>query len=127
MRGGPAVCLDSRWETYTYKSGWKRSWRLWASDGQAGSYHFVSQLNMVEYTEPGYLIYIREHSLVAQGFEAKNLELKGNSFPLAESLEAEGESGVTGRASFTVAEGALLAHLFRERRQSPVAWYDQNG
>ena len=87
----------------------------------------LESISMVEYTEPGYLIYIREHSLVAQGFEAKNLELKGNSFPLAESLEAEGESGVTGRASFTVAEGGVLAYLAGEHRQSQLTWYDRKG
>jgi Tol biopolymer transport system component len=87
---------------------------------------FVS-ISMVEYTEPGYLIYVREHSLVAQGFEAKNLELKGNPFPLAESLEAEGLSGITGRASFTVAEGGVLAYLEGEHRQRRLTWYDRKG
>jgi dipeptidyl aminopeptidase/acylaminoacyl peptidase len=73
------------------------------------------------------LIYVREHSLVAQGFEAKNLELKGNPFSLAESLEAEGLSGITGRASFTVAEGGVLAYLAGEHRQRQLTWYDRKG
>ena len=66
-------------------------------------------ISMVEYAAPGYLIYIREHSLVAQEFQANNLELEGTPFPLAESMEAEGESGITGRASFTVAESGVIS------------------
>jgi eukaryotic-like serine/threonine-protein kinase len=87
----------------------------------------LESVSMVEYTEPGFLIYVREHSLVAQGFEAKNLELKGNPFTLAESLEAEGVNGVTGRASFTVAEGGVLAYLAGGHRLRQLTWYDRKG
>jgi eukaryotic-like serine/threonine-protein kinase len=87
----------------------------------------LESVSMVEYTEPGFLIYVREHSLVAHGFEAKNLELKGNPFPLAESLEAEGVNGITGRASFTVAEGGVLAYLAGGHRLRQLTWYDRKG
>jgi eukaryotic-like serine/threonine-protein kinase len=87
----------------------------------------LESISMVEYTEPGYLIYVREHSLVAQAFEVKNWELKGNSFPLAESLEVEGMSGMTGRASFTAAEGGVLAYLGGGHGDKQLAWYDRKG
>jgi serine/threonine protein kinase len=87
----------------------------------------LESISKVEYTEPGYLIYIREHSLVAQRFELKNLELQGNPLPLGESVEAEGDIGITGRASFSVAEGGVLAYLVGERRQSQLTWYDRKG
>jgi serine/threonine protein kinase len=87
----------------------------------------LESISKVEYTEPGYLVYIREHSLVAQRFEVKNLELQGNPFPLAESVEAEGDIGITGRASFSVAEGGDLAYLLGEHRQSQLTWYDRKG
>jgi Tol biopolymer transport system component len=64
---------------------------------------------------------------VAQVFDVKNLELKGNAFPLAESLEAEGLSGITGRASFTVAEGGVLAYVAGEHGNKQLAWYDRKG
>jgi len=87
----------------------------------------LESISKVEYTEPGFLIYTREHSLVAQGFEVKNLELQDNPFLLAESVEAEGDIGVTGRASFSVAKGSVLAYLVGETRQSQLTWYDRKG
>jgi eukaryotic-like serine/threonine-protein kinase len=124
----PYFLPDGRHFLYLgYRSGRSRMPVWVASLDSTDKKRVLESISMVEFTEPGYLIYIREHSLVAQRFEAKNLELKGNPFSLAVSLEPEGMSGITGRASFTVAEGGVLAYLAGEHRQRQLTWYDRKG
>ena len=124
----PYFLPDGRHFLYMgYRSGRMRMPIWLASLDSKDKKNVLESISKVEYTEPGYLIYIREHSLVAQGFEVKNLELQGNPFPLAESVEAEGDIGITGRASFSVAEGGVLAYLVGEHRQSQLTWYDRKG
>jgi eukaryotic-like serine/threonine-protein kinase len=124
----PYFLPDGRHFLYSgYRSGGSRMPVWVASLDSKDKKRVLESISMVEFTEPGYLIYVREHSLVAQGFEAKNLELKGNPFSLAVSLEPEGLNGITGRASFTVAEGGVLAYLAGDHRQRQLTWYDRKG
>src|SRR6202162_444593 len=124
----PYFLPDGRHFLYMgYRSGRPRM-PIWiASLDSKDKKRVLESVSMVQYAGPGYLVYVREHSLVAQGFEAERLELKGNPLPLFESLEAEGESGITGRAPFTVAEGGVLAYLASEHRQRQRTWYDRKG
>jgi Tol biopolymer transport system component len=124
----PYFLPDGRHFLYLgYRSG-RALMPIWvASLDSKDKKRVLESISMVEYAEPGYLIYVREHSLVAQGFEVKNLELKGNPIPLAESLEAEGMSGVTGRASFSVAQNGVLAYLAGEHKLRQLTWYDRKG
>src|SRR5262249_57001013 len=53
----------------------------------------------VAYAPPGYVLFIRESTLMAQGFDADTLELKGDAFPVAEQTVRH---PITGRAMFSV-------------------------
>jgi eukaryotic-like serine/threonine-protein kinase len=124
----PHFLPDGRHFLYmAYHTGAK-SMPIWlASLDSRDKRRILESISMVEYTEPGYLVYVLDHSLVAQAFEVRNLELKGNPFLLAESVEAEGEAGITGRASFTVAGGGVFAYLAGEHRQAQLTWFDRKG
>jgi len=110
-----------------YRPGGK-SMTVWLGSLDTKSKKRIMESNsMVVYVEPGYLIYVREHSLVAQVFDLKHTELTGIPFILAEDVDVEGEAGLTGRASFSAAGNGALAFLQGVTPQSQLAWYDRKG
>ena len=64
------------------------------------------------YASPGYLLFNRQGTLMAQPFDAARLQLGGEAVPIAEGVQA---IGITGRAAFTVSE-QRRAGLSRGRR-----------
>ncbi|MGH9203757.1 MAG: TolB family protein, partial [Vicinamibacterales bacterium] len=77
----------------------------------------------VVYAPPGYLLYRREGTLVAQPFDAATTELKGIPVPIAERV---GFNAITYQALFSVSTTGRLAY------QSSVVtarlnWYDRKG
>ena len=85
--------------------------------------------SMVEYAPPGYLIYVRERTLVAQRFDARNLSVFGAVTPLAEGIGVEGETtgNITGRAAFTTSQSGMLAYRNDEASRTQLTWYDRKG
>ncbi len=85
--------------------------------------------SMVEYAPPGYLIYVRERTLVAQRFDARNLRVFGAVIPLAEGIGVEGETtgNITGRAAFTTSQSGMLAYRNGEATRTQLTWYDRKG
>lgn len=73
----------------------------------------------------GHLLIAREQTLMAQPFDAANLQIKGDAFPIAESLYFE---ALTGKTSFTVSENGILA--YQTGASSPgisLLWYGRDG
>ena len=56
---------------------------------------------------PGYLVYHREGTLMAQPFDAERIRLTGEPVPIAEGLQFNAQ---TARAAFTVSENGVLAY-----------------
>ena len=78
------------------------------------------------YAPPGYLLFIRQGTLMAQRFDAGSLRLSGEAIPLAERAEV---NGIVWRGIFTVSENGILAYeaggaTFGATR---ILWYDRNG
>ena len=77
----------------------------------------------VEYATPGYLLYARESTLLAQEFDANNLRLTGEPFPVIERLYYFDQ---TGWAEFSVSENGVLAHI-NNIWTSQLVWFDRGG
>jgi serine/threonine protein kinase/Tol biopolymer transport system component len=60
----------------------------------------------VLYAPPGYLLYVREGTLLAHPFDAKTLSLTGEPTPIAEHIK---NFSPTGGAAFSVSENGVLA------------------
>jgi|GEM_PF-281928 len=60
----------------------------------------------VVYVSPGYLLYVREGTLLAHPFDAKTLSLTGEPTPIAEHIK---NFSPTGSAAFSVSETGVLA------------------
>jgi serine/threonine protein kinase/Tol biopolymer transport system component len=77
------------------------------------------------YASPGYLLFGRERTLMAQGFDADTLQLKGEAFPVAERTVL---NSISGRAAFSVSESGVL--VFRAGAgilNNQLVWLDRSG
>jgi serine/threonine protein kinase/Tol biopolymer transport system component len=74
------------------------------------------------FTEPGFLLYLRVNTLVAQPFDPATLRLLGEPTPIAEQVESTPGSG---RGAFTVSRTGVLA--YRSVGETRLAWYERSG
>jgi len=73
----------------------------------------------------GYMLYVREHVLVAQPFDLGKLELHGNPVPIAEGIQYTAGSF---HGSFSVAaNGTLLYRIAEESEDATVERIDTSG
>ena len=79
----------------------------------------------VIYTQ-GYLLFLRETTLMAQPFDARRLVLTGDAFPIAEQIQTQGffpPSGV-----FSASENGVLAYQTgAATANSQLVWFDRTG
>jgi serine/threonine protein kinase len=76
----------------------------------------------VEYAAPGYLLYVREGTLVAHPFNAESLKFTGEPIPIAEQVQY---FNPTGYADFSASE-SLIVYRAGEIA-SRLVWFDRNG
>ena len=77
----------------------------------------------VQYAEPGYLIYVRERTLVAQKFNLDSLTLEGEPVPIGQGLGF----GDLGLASFSVSRNGVLVYREGELTGTRLVWLDRSG
>src|SRR5437867_8331076 len=76
------------------------------------------------YAPPGYLLFARQQTLMAQAFNADKLQLTGEAVPVAERI---GRYLSTARALFSVSETGVLVHRSQGREDSQLVWFDRAG
>jgi len=77
---------------------------------------------LVTYAPPGYLLFVRDKTLVAQPFDAKALKIKGEPVPLAEHIGTDS----VGLARFSVSRDGTLAYRTGESGDK-LFWVDRSG
>ncbi len=96
--------------------------RVGSLDGSE-SKSVLGGLSRVEYTPPGYLLYVRENTLVAQPFDAGAGEITGEPVPLAEDLGIDN----VGLAHFSTSGNGVLAFRGGEAGGGRLVWVDREG
>ncbi len=77
------------------------------------------------YDPSGYLLFLRERTLMAQPFDASRGETTGEGVPVAQQVDHPGGS-ISG--TFTVSQGGALAYVSGVRDSSEqVSWFDRSG
>ena len=76
------------------------------------------------YAPPGYLLFVRENTLMAQAFDADTLDLKGDAFPVAEQAV---RNPIIGRAMFSVSENGVLVMRGGGFTNNQLIWFDRAG
>ncbi|MDA2939027.1 protein kinase, partial [Acidobacteria bacterium AH-259-A15] len=85
----------------------------------------LSDYSNAVYAPPGYLLFVREDTLMAQPFDAKALQIMGQAFPVAE--EVVGYPGF-GLGQFSASQdGVLVYHPGFGVRQRQLVWVDREG
>jgi len=92
-------------------------------DGGAASFLVQADSNAV-YAAPGYVLFLRDQSLVAQPFDAGRLALAGESFPIAEQI-ANPQNYRHG--CFAVSENGTLVYQSGDVGLVQTVWLDASG
>jgi hypothetical protein len=79
------------------------------------------------YAQPGYLIFIRGTSLMAQQFHIRNMELSGDAVVLADSV-ATASVGLVPFGRFSVSQNGVLTYSPGSGTPgTQLAWFDRSG
>jgi eukaryotic-like serine/threonine-protein kinase len=76
------------------------------------------------YAPPGYLLFLRERTLMVQPFDADRIQLTGDIFPIAEQV---GYNPGNARAFFSVSDNGVLAYRTRVFSDTQLVWFDRTG
>jgi Tol biopolymer transport system component len=76
------------------------------------------------YAPPGYLLFVRENTLMAQAFDADTLDLKGEAFPVAEQAV---RNPINGRAMFSVSKNGVVVMRGGGLTNNQLMWFDRTG
>jgi Tol biopolymer transport system component len=83
---------------------------------------FAPAQTMLTYAPPGYLLFVRDRTLVAQRFDAKAMKTIGEPVPLADQIGTD----AVGLARFSVSRDGVLAYRTGESGNRLV-WIDRAG
>ncbi len=78
-------------------------------------------------SDQGYVLFVREGTLMAQPFDARRLRLSGEPFPVAQKVGRYGESGPTGYSPFSVSGNGVLAYGSAGGSNTQLVWVDRSG
>jgi len=76
------------------------------------------------YAAPGYLLYVRNASLVAQRFDARRLSLSGEPVTVG---EAPPPFGMDAARRVSASDDGVMAHIGAGLPNTELAWFDQQG
>ncbi len=107
------MCINAKVDDSAYRIG-----SLDSTETKA----FAPAQTMLTYAPPGYLLFVRDRTLVAQRFDAKAIKTLGEPVPLAEQIGTD----AVGLARFSVSRDGILAYRTGESGNRLV-WVDRSG
>jgi serine/threonine protein kinase len=88
----------------------------------------VRASSATKYSPPGYLLFLRESTLMAQAFDAERRVTSGDAVPIAERVAADlVSSGQRGAAGFAVSENGTLLYRPAIAMETQLVWVDRTG
>jgi Tol biopolymer transport system component len=121
--GWPEFLPDGRHFLYmaTGEKADDNLYRVGALDSTESQF-LASAQTLVTYAPPGYLLFVRDKTLVAQPFDAKALKTTGEPIPLAENIGTDN----VGLARFSVSREGTVAYRTGESGNR-FLWMDRSG
>ncbi|MDA2938425.1 hypothetical protein MYX75_09205, partial [Acidobacteria bacterium AH-259-A15] len=92
-------------------------------DSEASKFLLRADSN-VAYAPPGYLLFGREQTLMAQPFDAKKLQITAEPFPIVEQV---GRFASLSFMTFSVSENGVLVYRSGGTANSTLVWFDRAG
>ncbi len=122
--GWPEFLPDGRHFLYTILEGNSPEMTLMVGElDSTTSKTLFKTTTRVQYAEPGYLLFVRDRTLVAQKFNARSLTLEGEPVPLGEGLGSDN----LGLASFSASRTGVLVFKGGELAGTRLIWVDRSG
>jgi serine/threonine protein kinase/Tol biopolymer transport system component len=121
--GWPAFLPDGKHFFYSRIGASGESKTMIGELGSTKSKELSLAGSRVEYSPDGYLLLSRERTLVAQRFDARALELRGEPFPVAENLPV----GPNGVAHFSVSGDGILVYRASSSVTNRLVWLNRSG
>jgi eukaryotic-like serine/threonine-protein kinase len=122
--GWPEFLPDGRHFLYSTFSGRGRDQTVMIASLDANEpKRLATTSSRVQYAAPGFLLYVREQTLVAHPFDSDALEFKGEPIPVGEGLGVD----AVGLASFTVSRTGILAFRTGEGTSQQFILVDRDG
>ncbi|MGE5278984.1 MAG: protein kinase domain-containing protein [Acidobacteriota bacterium] len=87
--------------------------------------HVVQSSSLAVYTSPGYLVFVRGSTLVAQAFDAERLEVQGDVIPLGVDLPSN--SSTSGRRALSASLDGTLSWSAQASSASQPVLLDRQG
>jgi Tol biopolymer transport system component/tRNA A-37 threonylcarbamoyl transferase component Bud32 len=112
---------------YARTSGSEKEWVYSASLDSKEGRPLLQAASSVFYSPDGYLLFVREGTLLAQPFDASRLRLSGEPVPVAESMNYLGSSVPDGYAAFSAAKGGFLTYRSNTSSTVRLGWFDRSG
>jgi Tol biopolymer transport system component len=79
--------------------------------------------SLAQYAPPGYVVYVKDGTLVAQRFDASALKIGGEPVPIAEQMGATSN----GLADFSVSDDGVLVYRGGASSSDRLVWLDRTG
>jgi Tol biopolymer transport system component len=76
------------------------------------------------YAPPGYVLFVREGTLMAQTFDADRREVTGEAFPIIERIRFRPGPGL---AEFSVSSNGVLVYMTGNLVPNQLTWFDRSG
>lgn len=121
--GWPAFLPDGRHFLYMADAGSDASKLMVRALGAKEGVEVLRTASKVAYAAPGYLLFIRDQTLVAQPFDAAKQKITGEPIPIGEGLGIDNVGG----ASFSISDNGVLAFRSGEQQGRRLLWLDRNG
>jgi serine/threonine protein kinase len=125
-RSWPSFLPDGKHFLYTTSSPRAEDRGIWIGslDSTASVRVIPGIVSNAQYGPPGYLVFTRNDTLLAQPFDAGRLRLSGEAFPVAEQISPF--SGLQG-GRFSVAGTALAYRSGPTNVKTEMVWFDRAG
>src|SRR5262245_39257232 len=77
------------------------------------------------YAPPGYLLFLRDRTLMAQSFDVNRLAIRGEPIPVADDVDRLGQGARLGL--FSVSRTGVLVYRSGTNDASQLTWFDRHG
>jgi serine/threonine protein kinase/WD40 repeat protein len=139
----PAIALDPirkeqshRWPSflpdgrhflyYTSRGGGEEPGEIFVGSlDQQPPTRVIESSSLAMFAAPGYLLFARGTTLLAQPFDVDRLQLNGRPVAIADQLSSSGEA--YGFRTFSVSSSGVLAYHAGRSRRTQLAWLDRAG
>ena len=122
----PWFLPDGRHFLYFARSSSAEKTAVYAGDLQSNDRKLILTGNTnAIYVDPGYLLFLRDRTLMAQPFSATRLALSGDAVPIAEQVDFV---GVNNDGLFTASQNGVLAYAAGGNGGDlQITWFDRAG